>query len=549
MRFCCSRVAVPPREHREGSYGKVELLRDRWGVPHVFASTDAGAMYGLGYATAQDRAFQMYYNLRIIQGRLAELVGDVKVGVTRRRPQGRTSAVRSDVKMRTIGYFRAAEETARLLDPELRNLLEAYSQGVNDYIRDHRDDLTYLFEKYNLEPEPWTPAACIASWWRLSLFFSGDGLREMAAYYDIKDGRRQVRSFAPDNSEGLMAIEGRHVRDDASVIQRNDVSDEWVGAVMDYAKEHNLTRKIDVTPMQRRIPAGPKFSHAWVVGKTRTTNGSAVLVSDPQTPVRNPSLFHEFHIIGKTFNARGIGVPGSPNILIGFTPNVTWGLTALGADQADLFLLKTEPNHPDQYLYDGQWRDMEVRAETIRIKGAEPRTLRVRQTHLGPVVTSLAMGVRRGDEVALKRIPICDPQHDTFAGALAMIRARDVYEFQEAAGQWTFPSANCVFGDQPGQHRLQDDSGFADPLAKCPARRTGRTRRMGQRQRLARHVAPRIAASGDQSEERLAGQRQPSAHRVVLPDLHGHLDGQPGRHRPVLATERTCPSQGDVRTE
>ncbi len=438
------------RQSRNHSYGKVELLRDRWGVPHVFAETDAGAMYGLGYAAAEDRAFQMYYNLRIIQGRLAEVVGDVKVGISRQRPEGTNSAIRSDIEMRTIGYWPAALETAQQLDPELRSLLEAYSEGVNDCIRNEPNDLTYLFARYGLEPEPWTPAACIASWWRLSLFFSGDGLREMTTYYEIKDGQRKVKSFAPGDTEGPLNIEGRHVRDDASVIQRDDVGDEWLDAVMDCATEHNLMRKIDVTPQRQRMPEGPRFSHAWVVGKMRTTNGSAVLVSDPQTPVRNPSLFHEFHICGDSLNARGIGVAGSPNLLIGFTPNVAWGLTALGADQADLFLLKTDPNRPNQYQIDGQWLDMEVRTETIRVKDAEPQTLTVRRTRFGPVVTSLAMSVRRGDEVALKRVPICDPQHDTFAGALAMIRAKDVYEFQQALGGWTFPSANCVFGDREG---------------------------------------------------------------------------------------------------
>ena len=429
-----------------GALGRIELLRDEWGVPHVFARTDAGAMYGLGYATAQDRAFQMYYNLRIIQGRLAEVVGDVKVGATRQRPQGKTSALRSDVKMRTIGYYRAAERTAQHLDDEARTLLEAYSRGVNDYIDNHPNDLVHLFEKYDLEPEPWTPAACIASWWRMALFFSGDGLREMTPYYEIKEGRRQVRTFAANDSEG--AFRGRALRDDASVIQRSDVSDDWVEQVYDYATEHNLTRKVDVTPMRR--PPGPRFSHAWVVGGKRTTTGSAVLVSDPQTPVRNPSLFYEYHFSGKTFNARGIGVPGSPILLIGFTPHVAWGLTALGADQADLFLLKTDPNRPDQYSFDGQWRDMEVRTETIRVRNGRPRTLTLRQTHLGPVVTPLAMGIRRGDEVALKRIPICEPQHDTLGGALAMIRARDIHEFQQALGGWRFPSANCVFGDTKG---------------------------------------------------------------------------------------------------
>jgi len=423
----------------------VELLRDRWGVPHVFAATDAGAMYGLGYAAAEDRAFQMYYNLRIIQGRLAELVGDLKVGVTRQLPQGRTSALRHDVEMRTIGYWHAAQEAAAQLDPEVRTLLEAYSRGVNDYVDGHRSELLYLFGKYDLKPEPWTPAACLASWWRLSLFFAGDGLREMEAYYQIKDGARQVQRFAATDAAG--ANRGLPVRDDASVIQRGDVSDAWVQRVIEYARQHNLTRTVDVPAAEGR--PGPRFSHAWVVGGKRTTTGSAVLVSDPQTPVRNPSLWYEFHISGQTFNARGLGVAGSPGLLIGFTPNVAWGLTALGADQADLFVLKTDPNRPNQYLLDGQWRDMEVRTETIQVKGGQPQTLVYRRTHLGPVVTNLAMGIRRGDEVALKRVPLCQPQ-DTSRAVLDMIRAKDVYEFQKALGGWTFPSANCVFGDRRG---------------------------------------------------------------------------------------------------
>ena len=425
----------------------IELMRDTWGVPHIFSDTDAGAMYGLGYASAEDRAFQMYYNLRIIQGRLAELVGDVKIGVTQRLPQGRNSALRNDVKMRTIGYYPAAQTVAANLDSEIVSLLQAYSDGVNDYINNHPDEQHYLFEKLNLKPEPWTPAACIASWWRLGLFFSGDGLREAASYYEIKEGTRRIRNFAPSDAAG--ALRGRPIRDDASVIQREDVTDEWVKKVMDFALQHNLNRKVDSAPLRRRPPS-PRFSHAWVVGKSKTTNGSSVLVSDPQTPVRNPSLLYEFHVSGKTFNARGVGVAGSPIILIGFTKNVAWGLTALGADQSDLFVLKTDPNHPNQYLFDCQWRNMEVSRETIKVKDGRERTITFRQTHLGPVVTSIATNVRRGDEVALKRIPICDINNDTFRGALDMMRSKDVYGFQQALGDWRFPSGNCVFGDNKG---------------------------------------------------------------------------------------------------
>jgi acyl-homoserine lactone acylase PvdQ len=106
------------------------------------------------------------------------------------------------------------------------------------------------------------------------------------------------------------------------------VSAEWIERVFGYAREHGLG-DADAAGGE-----GPRFSHAWVVGGDRTTTGAAVLVSDPQTPVRNPSLLYQFHVQGRTFNARGAGVAGSPILLVGFTDRVAWGATALGAGTA-----------------------------------------------------------------------------------------------------------------------------------------------------------------------------------------------------------------------
>jgi acyl-homoserine lactone acylase PvdQ len=194
----------------------------------------------------------------------------------------------------------------------------------------------------------------------------------------------------------------------------------------------------------------PKFSHAWVGDGRFTNTGSAVLVSMPQTNVANPSLFYEFHICGKTLDARGIGVAGSPIILIGWNRNVAWGMTALGADQADLFRLKTDPDQPGQYVFDGQWRPLQTRDEVIQVKNARPQHLTVRETHLGPVVNEFAFA--RPDEplVALKRIPICDSGHDTIVGALGMMRARSVKQFMAALEHWRFPTANVLVGDRDG---------------------------------------------------------------------------------------------------
>lgn len=406
----------------------VEVIRDEWGVPHVFASSDAGAMYGLGWASAEDRAFQMYYALRIMQGRLAEVVGDVQ------RTNRRETAVQNDRKMRTFGFWRQAQRVATALDPESRALLQAYSDGVNAYVGAHRDDLPAPFRDFDVEPEAWTPAACLVSWWHLGQFFGTDGTRDLNAWRNRRDprpGRAPPPAVAPD--------------DDAAIVQRADVEDDWVARVEAFHRAHFRAREGDGGEGE-----GRKFSHAWVVGGAKTTTGAAVLCSDPQTPVTNPSLLYEFHVRGATFDARGVGVAGSPVILIGFNRHVAWGMTARGADQADLFRLVTARDHPDAYELDGEWRAMDVRTERILVRGGEAQELTVRETAFGPVVSEFAF-VRRGDpQVALRRVPVCDTEQETIQGAIAMLRAEDVADFRRALSGWRFPTANCVYGDASG---------------------------------------------------------------------------------------------------
>jgi penicillin amidase len=431
-------VALPaPRS----AYGKIELVRDRWGIPHVFSQTDAGAMYGLGYAAAQERAFQMYYNLRMIQGRLAEVLGDRPSG------RGKESTVDHDRKMRTFGFYRAARTVAGNLDADSRAMLTAYSEGVNDYIAGHPDRLHPLFARFDLRAEAWSPADCIASWWHLGQFFATDGTRELIHYRNLlrtSPGRDSVkgrdgRPLVPPSPTPLW------YDDEAAVVGRGDVSDQWLDRVLAFARQHGLNPS-NTLPRS----AGSRYSHAWVVGGKRTTTGSSVLVSDPQTTVWTPSLWHEFHVCGMSFNARGVGVPGCPGLLIGWNEQLAWGATALGADQADLFRLKTDDKHPNQYLLDGQWRNMAILRETIGVKGDRKVEFAARQTVFGPVVTPFSFPVPGDPEVALRRVPICQTDRETIQALLGMMRARDIDSFTKATAGWQFPSLNMVFGDRRG---------------------------------------------------------------------------------------------------
>ena len=231
----------------KSEYDRIEVLRDTWGVPHVFSETDAGAMYGLGYATAEERGFQMTYSLRIIQGRLAEVVGD------RSKPNGRETALDHDRKMRTLGWARAAARTAPNLDAGTRKLLDAYCEGVNDCFAAQKaaGSLHPLFERFGITPEPWTPADCLLSWWHLAQYFAGDGTRDLMVWRNRTSPR--ANQPQPPKPSPLW------LDDLSAVVQREDVSDKWLRRVEEFRTSHGFQEN-------RSGAEGPKFSHAWVVG-------------------------------------------------------------------------------------------------------------------------------------------------------------------------------------------------------------------------------------------------------------------------------------------
>ncbi len=404
--------------------GEIEVIRDRWGVPHIFADSTDDAFFGLGYAMAQDRAFQMYYYVRIIEGRVAELLGEVP------RAGGRESSVEHDIRMRHFGFDHAAARLAADLKGEERSVLQSFADGVNAALGQISPEQRSLFRRYGLTPEPWTIRHSILCWWYIAQFFGPDGTRDLVASRASRRGRRSGPR-KPD--------------DEAAVVRRHHVTDAWLNRVVSFARRHGVRLEDDGPPAR-----GSRFSHAWVVGGRKTTTGSAVLVSDPQTLVANPSLFYEFHIACDEFNARGIGVPGSPILLIGFTPHVAWGLTALGADQADLFRLQLDQAHPDHYIVDGKPEPFQVREEIVKVRGGEPVRFVVKTSRYGPVITRYVFARDRKFDYAVKRVPLCIADRTTLRACLRMVRARNVEQFGAALSDWLFPSANCVFGDRDG---------------------------------------------------------------------------------------------------
>jgi acyl-homoserine lactone acylase PvdQ len=423
----------------------VSIGRDAHGVPHVFAKTDEGALFGLGYATAQDRLFQMSWMRLVARGRLSEFLGPGTVAGPGGAPK--KTHVISDRKARLFGWSRHASRVVAAMDGPARKLLTAYAEGVNAFLQDHLGNYDPLFTQFNVPVEPWTPEDCVLAWIRFGDFFASSGLDEGRLLHEW-----QALLATPGLSlqERLDQLQGYLVCDDsAAVIDESDVPEAHRDLLRAYAAAHQLGVQSQCLPYH----ASPHFSQAWAVSGARTTTGRAVLVGDPRIGVTLPSQLYEWMVQGENFCVRGVGVAGSPNVLSGMTPDMAWSPTALGVDQSDLLLLITDPvGHAGQYQLDGQWMPFqEASLETIHVQGEPDEVVQYRSTWFGPVVTGAVQDVHAGEEYAIRRVPLDDPARDPFAGFLRLFRSRDLDTFHGALEGWTFPSVNLVFADAHGR--------------------------------------------------------------------------------------------------
>ena len=196
----------------------------------------------------------MHYALRIMQGRPAEVIGDVKK--TRRRE----TATDNDRKMRTFGFANAAKRRVGELDTESVGLLQAYSNGVNDYFAEHGDDLPELFETTGLKPETWTPADCLLSWWHLAQFFATDGTRDLIRYRNLVDGGAGHRRALPARARGLLPPEGME-----RVVQDESGMSHFLKTVIRRLDEDSNAK---ITPLEKRY-VERLLVDAWTIAESK----------------------------------------------------------------------------------------------------------------------------------------------------------------------------------------------------------------------------------------------------------------------------------------
>ncbi len=324
---CLAAVFIPSISFSE----PVEIIRDQWGIAHVYADDEEALFFGAGYVSAEDRMFQMMIRRRLVQGRTAEVLGAGE----------KDKFIKSDRLFRTLGIHRRAQEMIDLIDWDSRQKLEAFADGVNAYLKDYEGNLLPLFDKYGGLPESWTAADSIAMWDRW-VSGSANGWQKKHAN-KLKIDERTEKGIDRASTQ----------RDEsAASVTEEEFKRSYPRAyeeLMQIARE----RQSEQASVSDFLGENPKASHNWVVSGARSVTGKPLLECDPQLVVNTPNTGYEMHLVGGRYNIRGWFFPGTPGTIIGFNGHCAWGVTAMNADTNSLFEEKVNPDNPAQYQLKG----------------------------------------------------------------------------------------------------------------------------------------------------------------------------------------------------
>jgi penicillin G amidase len=401
-------LAVP------GLTNEVEIVRDSFGMAHIYAGNDQDAYFAMGFCQAQDRLFQMDLARRAGHGRLAEILGEKLVKV--------------DKLFRTL---RAAlpENWYKHLSPEGRESLEAFSRGVNAFLETNKAPLPIEFKILGYTPDPWSAADSLAVMlymdWTMNYAFKTELLH--AVIID-RVGAALARELFIDYPSGFPAI----VPEGETPIARVGVD------------------TLDVLQLAGRelgFEMGGA-SNGWVVDGRKSKSGKPLFANDPHLNISLPSIWYEGHITTPKMNVSGALVAGLPFIIGGANEHVAWGVTNSHHDDTDFYLEKINPDDPETYRYLDRWEKIRVKQETIRIKGGGQVNYAIKLTRHGPIIDDLNKhGKRRGYSLSMRlvRRDFLNP----FKGYWLVNRARNVADIEVAAG-YAKSGQNWIYADENG---------------------------------------------------------------------------------------------------
>ena len=407
-----------------GLHGAVDIVRDRDGVPHIYAKDSDDAFYALGFVHAQDRLWQMEMNRRIAAGRLSEVLG--------------AGALDTDRFLRTLGVAHNAQGIWNHLAPDAREALEAYSRGVNAFLDSHAQALPPEFTITGAPaPEHWKPTDSIG-WQTMMAWDLGANWTQ-----ELLRMRLSQRLSLEEINQFLAPYPGE------KPLQTSDYTALYRGLA---GTTQQMAAVEKIAPPSLVEGMG---SNNWVVSGALSDSGKPLLANDPHLGLAAPALWYFAHLSAPGLNVIGATLPGIPGVVLGHNDRIAWGFTNTAPDVQDLYIERINPDNPKQYQTPGGWRDFEVRSETIKVKGKPDVVLEVRSTRHGPVLTGTLPLIAKAPvdakkyAIAFQWTALRDDDLTMQAG-LHIDRASNWQEFRDAVKDFASPQQNMVYADVDG---------------------------------------------------------------------------------------------------
>jgi penicillin amidase len=429
----------------------VDVYRDERGVPHIYASTDDDLFFAQGYVHAQDRFWQMDFWRHVGAGRLSELLG--------------SSQIETDKFLRTLGWERIAELEWEMADEKTKAVLTAYAEGVNAYLAE-REGAELSFEyailklfNWNYTPEPWTPINTL-TWAKVIAWDLRQNLdRELDRALLSADltGEELADLYPPYPPDHPRIVPGTGIY--GPVASTDPIRDArpLLASVAD--------RVAGLDQLVGHVRGAELGSNNWVVAGTRTDSGLPILANDPHLDIQMPSIWYQVGLHCTTvglacgFDTVGFSFPGTPGVIIGHNDRIAWGVTNAGYDVMDLFIERINPDNPNQYLFEGEWQDMEIRTEIIEAPGKDPIELIVRSTRHGPIISDTyepledfehRAGVAVPEQFAISLSWTALQPTGLVQSIIGLQKAQNWAEFRDALSTFGVPGQNFVYADVDG---------------------------------------------------------------------------------------------------
>ena len=432
----------------EGLSAPVEIIRDRWGINHIYAQTEYDLFFAQGYAAARDRLFQFEVWRAQATGTVAEMLG--------------ADELQRDIGFRLFRFRGDLTQEMNHYHDRGSIIIPAYVDGVNAFIAETEANpelLPEAFELLGIRPKRWTPQVVISRHQGL-LANVGNELDYGRAVARIGvDAVKAVANFHPKDPDIRLdpAIDGSLLQDDILGLYnafRSPIQFERSDLVPAYRADANALELIQAASgVDRGRDAFAEWqdeqdvgSNNWVISGRLSESGYPMMANDPHRAQSAPSLRYWVHLVGPGWNVAGGGEPEIPGVSIGHNEYGAWGLTVFPTDSEDLYVYETDSSDPNRYRYKGHWEEMTAIAESIPVKGQAPEEVELKYTRHGPVVfedpdNNVAYAVRAA---------WLEPGGAPYLASLRMDQATTWEEFVEACNYSNIPGENMIWADRDG---------------------------------------------------------------------------------------------------